>query len=442
MTNHDSRDVDSRSRIRPAAPSSACSPTAPTRRRPSATSRPPGSAMTRSAWRCRTGTSSADLLDGNHRPRGGRWRGRRRGERWPGRRSHRPARLAADSRRRPDRGRRRARLDAHRRRDRRRHRRHHRRARGPRRAGGGCAALRRRAPLGRHPRDGRCRRRAPPKRWSILDRHGMDFGPSGASRLDSPRSRRRSPGGRRAHPTIRIAGRHRRTTERRTVAVESAPRTLRWPRAAALDRRRLSRSRARGLARTSRAGGGRMALSPVVLADYRVPRKEPREGRSAFMPIGGAEVLQVEEVRGPARRAPARRCSGSRRSASTSSRSITAPACTRCPLPFTLGTRGGRHGRGRRARSHDRPARRPRGLGQRARRLRRVCAGAGGSAGAAARPGEHPAGRGRDAAGHDRPLSHHLDLPARSGPDLPGARRGRRRRPAALPDGQACAAPG
>ena len=112
------------------------------------------------------------------------------------------------------------------------------------------------------------------------------------------------------------------------------------------------------------------------------------------------------------------------------------------PRPLHARHRSGRYGRGRRAGSDDRPAWRPRRLRQRARRLRRVRARPGGSAGAAARPGEHPAGRCRAAPGRDRPVPHHLDFSARAGADLPGARRCRRRRPAALPDGQAPRRPG
>ena len=93
---------------------------------------------------------------------------------------------------------------------------------------------------------------------AILERHGMDFGPSGRVRA--------------THSGIDAAGEPAVERPGRVIRGRGAPcargtSDLRRPGAAPggrLDRR----------PGEQRGGGGRMALSPVVLPDYRVPRKE------------------------------------------------------------------------------------------------------------------------------------------------------------------------
>ena len=264
----------------------------------------------------------------------------------------------------------------------------------------------------------------------ILDRHGMDFGPSGTERFERLGSRRGhgvdpAEGRRRSRPTgAGIAGRH----GRRGLRIEH-----RHPRLERRARYPVGRSAGPAGSRLRRAGAPCWPAAPAVRSNVRPTRRGRAHGalprRAGRLPRLRRSTVKVDPRsrrrrcrgaprgggRGPACRGRARRCSGSRRSASTSSRSTSARALQDARCPSRSAPR-------RPARSRPSgPASRPCGPGDRVGSVNVLGAYAEYALAPADRLVPLPDGVStRQAAavhapGHDGALSHHLDLSARSG---------------------------
>ena len=105
-------------------------------------------------------------------------------------------------------------------------------------------------------------------------------------------------------------------------------------------------------------------------------------------------------------------------------------------LPVTLGSEAAGTVEAVGSERDARRAGRPRRLRDGSRLVRRVRRRARSAAREASRHRRFPVGGGSHAAGHDRALPDPFDVPAGRRPDVPRARRGRRRRPAHRSDGQ------